>query len=286
MWFILALLAAVSFALSTFYFKKGFANLTVSQSMWLETIVTIFTVGAYYLLRGNFSSVRLGEVFVLGVFATGIYAFHLYAYKKSKISITSSITSLSPLFVAILAYFFLGQTFSFWGIVLIFITIIGVFFISIDPVEMIQLTSFKKITIQSYLKWGVLSLLANIFMDLTAGKILSYSTPTTYLVMLVPAEVAIALPMLLIKKQSAHIFTKKHKLGNTILGALFMSLGTIFFFEAIAVGKVAYVSAVANFSVVFSVSLGLFFLKEKVTKVQFIGMAIVIIGVLLFGFIA
>lgn len=283
MWLFLSLLSAVFFGLSTYFFKKGFKNISIWQSMWLESIVTMVFTVPYVLIRGNLVWNDLGIVFLLGIVIIVVYYFYLMAFHKNYLSITSSVVSLAPIFIAIFAYFFIGQSISLWGGLIIGLIVFGVTLVGFDFTDIKSFKDLKKARIERALLWGGIGMIASTIMDLAAGKIFTFSTPSTYLLILIPAEALVALIVLLIKKEKINIF-KNHqsKLKDTIYGASFMSLGTFTYFEAIAIGKVAYVSAAASFSVVLSLLLGVLFMQEKLRKVQFIGIIVVVIGSMLF----
>jgi len=277
MWLILSLCSAVFFSLSTFFIKKGYSHLSVLKTMLIESIISLLVMCIYLILRQNFQVEGVFLVFLWTIPAYVGYYLYLKAYEKSGLALTSSIISTTPIFLAILAYFIWGQQVSLLGAILIITTVVGVVLIGLTPTELKSLSKLRPFKLEK---------IANLLMDLVAGKVFSFSTPTTYLILLVPSEVLFVGFMSFIKRENINFLNMKlSNLVNTILGTTFMAIATIFFFEAFTIGKLAYVSALTSTDVILSVFLGVFFLKEKISRLQTVGIVIVTIGVIIFSFV-
>ena len=286
MWIILSLCSAVFFSLSTFFIKKGYSYLSVLKTMLIESIISLLVMSIYLVLRQNF---QVEDIFLVSLWSIPAYiGYYLYllSYQKSELALTSSIISTTPIFLAILSYLFWGQQLSSLGAILIILTVIGVVLIGLTPTVLKSLSKLRAIKLEKIVVWSLIGLSANLLMDLVAGKVLSFSNPTTYLILLVPTEVLFVGFMSGIKRENVNFLNIKFSnLVNTILGTTFMAIATIFFFEAFAIGKLAYVSALISTDVILSVLLGVFFFKEKISRFQAIGIVIVTLGVILFSFV-
>lgn len=286
MWLILSLCSAVFFSLSTFFIKKGYSHLSVLKTMLIESIISLLVMCIYLILRQNFQVEGVFLVFLWTIPAYVGYYLYLKAYEKSGLALTSSIISTTPIFLAILAYFIWGQQVSLLGAILIITTVVGVVLIGLTPTELKSLSKLRPFKLEKIVIWSLIGLFANLLMDLVAGKVFSFSTPTTYLILLVPSEGLFVGFMSFIKRENINFLNMKlSNLVNTILGTTFMAIATIFFFEAFTIGKLAYVSALTSTDVILSVFLGVFFLKEKISRLQTVGIVIVTIGVIIFSFV-
>lgn len=284
MWFFLALLSTILFGFSTFFIKKGYKYLSVTQTMAVEAIVGFFLTGIYLFFRRDFQWTQIGLIFLLCLIGYGVYYLYLLTYEKSQLVVASTVIAATPIGVTVLAYFFLKQQITSWGFCLIFLIVLGIILIGCDPNQMKKLMNLKQIKFKKIFLWSLFGLIANIMMDVVDGKILTFTTPVTLLVVLVPTEFIFVGILLAVKRERFDLLNKKPlELKNTLIGTGFMTVATICYFEAIAIGKLGYISAITSSSVIISIFLGLTFLKEKVTRLQILGMSIVVLGVMLFG---
>jgi drug/metabolite transporter (DMT)-like permease len=70
----------------------------------------------------------------------------------------------------------------------------------------------------------------------------------------------------------------------TFLGIV-SALGTIFWFFASALTNAAYVAAVTQVQIAFSLVISRFYFDERIRGVELIGIAIILVGVLIFRFV-
>ena len=283
MWLLYVLVATVLFGLATFGLKKGYKYLTVADTMLVECFTSTFVVLIYYLFsHESFRPDNFLLAFAFSIPAYVGYFLYLKAYEQSDLTLTSSLTSISPIFVAVFGYVVLKQSISWLGIIIILLIILGVILVSVS-------FSGLKITIidSVKIKWGLFGLLGCVLMDSLSSYMSVTSTPITYLMALIPSEIFFLALLVFFKKEKITINLKSgKKLWPTIWGTTFIAVGTIFSFNSYAIGKAAYVSAVLSTSIVISLILGLTLLKEKLRIQQLIGVVIIFVGVILFSLTA
>lgn len=270
---IFLLIITFSWGIGNVLVKKGFQKLTPWQSYAFDAFLIAFPlwVGYGIITGGNLDKVTI-PVIAIALFVSFTYALYYYTINIGEISLTSSIIATYPAFTLILAYFLLHERLNTIASIGIISTVIGVISISIPT----------KINFR-WEKWVILSILVAIgygisgyLQKLALGKIDNAS----YLIVLAIAQV-IAVS---IWRIFHHEHLPKIKFDNLIysfLGIFLFNIGNIAYFIALEKGFASIVVPLSNTYITITVILSLIYLKEKITRIQLLGIISVIIGVVL-----
>lgn len=134
-----ALATAIFWSFSTIYFTRGIANVGVMQinidRIFLSAVfvwITLFIAGIYpsmsfsqcsFLVLSGLSGLVLGDTFLFK------------AFDEIGPRLSQLIMAFSPPLAAILAYIFLDESLSLWGILGIIVTSIGIFLVILEHDE-------------------------------------------------------------------------------------------------------------------------------------------------------
>jgi uncharacterized membrane protein len=88
---------------------------------------------------------------------------------------------------------------------------------------------------------------------------------------------------LIFTRKSIHFNFPKNVLFLSVLSAFFSALGSIFFYFSVLKSNVTLAIPVANMYPLFTIIIGILFLKEKVHKRQIIAFPLILTGLLLIG---
>lgn len=209
-----------------------------------------------------------------------------------EVSINSPVSNTSGAIAGILAFIILGKTMNKWQLMAVSMITFGL--IAIAIVERNNAEEERKqnnVVIDKKYKLGALALIFPILYavidalgtfldDVYLSNLMSpeealISYELTFLLCGIIALIYIVI----IKKEKFELFQEKDK----ILAAVFETAGQFFYVYALDTNSVVIAPMIASYSIV-SVILGRLFLKEKLTKKQYIIIAIVILGIIILGF--
>ncbi len=106
-WFILAIIAAMLWAVGFILVKKGFDNVSPLWTTVISYVVrSVIWIPVVLVLSGfQLRSVSIKNVLVITLAAVGYISLH-YALSKGQIALSGTVVSLYPIFTIILAHFF------------------------------------------------------------------------------------------------------------------------------------------------------------------------------------
>lgn len=277
-WLVLSLLTASIWGISPFFAKKGFENISPLWTNIISGIAAVFIFIPTALLFGNinFSQVTMG-LWILALLVSAAYYMYFYAVSKGEVSLTATIISGYPLSTILLSHLFLSERLSSFqlGAVLIIIT-------SIVLIAMPDRVSDKIIKDRSWVWWGVASALIIGSGDFLSKFIINKIGSFSYLIMLAIAYQVISILNYLIDPNGRRLPEfKLKKFIPTLVGAFSLVLGTNLFFIAMGKNLASLVVPISSVYPVITVTLGIIFLKERISFKQGFGIAGVILGVIM-----
>lgn len=255
--------------------KKGLTYLTPWQSYALDTLVAMVIWIPFGILTGiNFNSLTLSGIMVflfLGIAFAGYY----YVIEKGPISIISPIFNTSPIITTILANLLIGESLTTIQFSAVVMTVIGVVIISI-PEKSRPKKTFGWIlpAIGLTVVWGLDGVLTKYLVE-TIGN-------GTYMFMLAMAQLTAVLGWKMIEKGKHRIPKIPPKfLLPTLLGVLLFNAATITWIFAMDESLASIVAPLSSTSAIITLILSMIFLKEKIRRIQILGIIIAITGAIL-----
>ncbi len=228
-------------------------------ALLLGEISKLLSLGIYYLIF-------LG---VLNLF--GMYTFYK-AMKKKGVALTTPIIYSWAFLAVILGVIFYNESLTFLQALSILLIILGIFLVTNKGSKHIFFDKTFFFAIASMIIWGVFYFLLKI-PNLIFGAII------------VTASIKLftsfsSIPILLKKK--INLFETKHKIMLFIMLVGFLdAFGFLAFNYAVNYAPVSIVAPICSATPALGVLLGVLLLKENILKKQYIGIAVVLAGLVL-----
>lgn len=297
MWFLFALLTSLAWGSADLFYKKG-SDIKDKYS-YIKIITMVGLVmgihGFFYLITNEitfspFQIVRYLPVSALYILSMAIGYVGL---RYIELSISSPIQNSSGAITALLCFIFFRQSLGWISVLGILIISTGIFTISIiEKVEESKNSGFINKEYDVKYQIGFLAIIFPIlyciidglgtFADVVYLDELSLISETDALLAYEFTFFICGLMCLayltLIKKQKFSLLKEKEK-G---MAAIFETIGQFFYVFAMAGNGVIAAPLIASYSII-SIILSRIFLKEKLSKKQYIIIFYVIIGIILLG---
>lgn len=276
--FVTAILIAAADALS----KKAAARQSaylISFSRWIFAmpVLTLMTMQAK-------SSVLISVeviIYIVILIPLEILAMILYvkAIAHHDLSITVPLLSLTPLFLLITGYLFLGETITPLGIAGVLVLLSGIYLMNLSTLREGLLTPFKSVLTNH---GSLLVIIVAIIYTVTStlGKKVVLLTDSAFFSFWYILILSIGImPVIYWNKESPlHVF-KNFKI-NFLIGTL-VGLSAFSLFTAYNYAPVAYVIAIKRTSIIFSVLLGRLMFHEPAFGKRALGAGLAFAGVVL-----
>jgi len=222
-------------------------------------------------------------ILVCGGTGTLYYIFIGSAYDKGDLSVVFPVTrSFGPIFILIFALILLNEKVSFLGLLGILITIFGSYVIHLPSFSSSHLfLPFKAFTGKPFL-FSMAAGACTATYSLINKKNLQMVEPFTLYYLIIWFMTLSLVISLLLKRRGEQIREEfKHNRKNLFLMGLFGFIGAALFLYALQMGKVSYLGAARNVSIVFGVILGSFFLREGYGRIRFFASLLIFAGIIL-----
>lgn len=266
--------------------KKGHDTLSF---LWLALTFSLGIFTFFFFLLGyqHVSIPSRGFIFIF--FSAALHAIYFtflgLVYDRGDLSLVYPIARSAPIFVAIWAIWFLGESLSLPGILGILIVVFGAYIIGfptlsinlfIPPITLLKDRSYQ-------LAW--LTALITSFYSVNDKVGVHYVPPFVYLFFGNILMCFIGTPIVVMRKKA--IFFREWTRNKTpiILGSIMIPSSYLLILYAMRISKVSYIVAIRHLSVVFGVLLGSLILKEEHGKVRFFASLCIFAGVLLIAYL-
>lgn len=299
-----ALLATLSWALCIFPFTQAARRLgPVSLNHFrLLVAVLIMAIISLFFSTNDFLSLFseeflgawlwLGLSGIIGLTIGDHYGFAMYAILGPRLG--SVLTTFAPASTLIISYFLIGEVLSWIGILGMFITIIGIIWISLSKRERLQIPDHGHGSIRLGVIYGLLAaicqgaglvlakrgMLADHSMHSDINPIhatfirLLIATFSLYLYTIIKGNLSkIYVPIL--KNQNNGL---RFAIAGTLLGPILAVSLSLF---TVTLIKASVAQTIFSLVPVFALILAYFFLKEKISYRSFVGVIVAISGVII-----
>lgn len=266
-----------------------FANITSEKIghekafFWSQIAGALLIALCIFFLGASLPSLSLISVTILGGIAYALgYLLFYKGFEIGNISVVSAVVNLQVLFVIAISFFLRGQRLTALQVPAIILILLGVTIVSVNIEDLkkgrVSLLRGVKETLLATVMFGVLFWPLNEFV-VEKANLLTVS--------LITKLTAIAFVFLMSSFQKRSLVIKKTSMKLTILVAL---VGIL---EATAVLAVAYgltfgdgiiVAPVSSALTIVTVGLAIIFSKEKITKLQALGIIAVVGGIVMTAF--
>ena len=292
-WFGFALSATFFWGLSDVSFKRGtnpedkYSHLRIlimiGFIMGLQALVELYKLDFRYNIRTNFIYFPVSFLYILSM------AVDFYGYRYLQISVGSPVASTSGAMAGILSFLVLGKRMS--GIQFVAVSLITIGLILLAILESAETRKESVIIKEKKHNLGAIALifpmiyavvdaLATFLDDVYLSNML---TPEEALISFELTFFAVAVISLfylvIIKKERYNIKEEKFN----IIGGIFETAGQFFYVYALSGNSIVSAPLMSIDSIV-AVIFGRIWLKEKLSKNQYITIVMITIGVFILGF--
>ena len=290
LWVIITILAAFSQNLRSTFQKKLQSDLSDIGATNVRFLFGLPFAIIYFLFLHNSYEVTLTSIpnkFILFALIGGVsqiiatfLLLKIFNYKNFAVGTAYSKTEpIQALFFSILI---LGETISYMGVIGIIIGIFGVIFISYKSNK---LSYDNKPDSKTSIYLGLLSgALFGIAAVMFRGASLSlnldnllYSSGLTLLVALFIQTTLLGIYLIITDKNQ--ILLSFDNLKDCTIVGFFGALASICWFYAMSIQNVAYVRALGQIELVFTILMTLIYFKEKISFREIIGICFILIGI-------
>ena len=291
LWVIITILAAFSQNLRSTFQKKLQSDLSDIGATNVRFLFGLPFAIIYFLFLHNSYEVTLTSIpnkFILFALIGGVsqiiatfLLLKIFNYKNFAVGTTYSKTEpIQALFFSILI---LGETTSYMGVIGIIIGIFGVIFISYKSNK---LSYDNKPDSKTSIYLGLLSgALFGIAAVMFRGASLSlnldnllYSSGLTLLVALFIQTTLLGIYLIITDKNQ--ILLSFDNLKDCTIVGFFGALASMCWFYAMSIQNVAYVRALGQIELVFTILMTLIYFKEKISFREIIGICFILIGII------
>lgn len=248
-------------------------HIQVATAVFITSYTVFFYPDAFYFHKPTFIYALLSSFFF------ALYQhFTAVSYKYADVSLVYPITTSSPFFIMIWAYFILDERVTLFGILGIILVLAGCYIMNITKGKGNKsgmygiLIAFLAAFLYSFGamadKMGVASVNTHLYIMLMADFMSFYSVMFT----------------IISHRKSVTLHRKVHvpvQWKLVILGGFAMAASTVTYRLALIDMQISYASALRQLSSLFGVLMGIFFLKESYGKQRIIGGIVIVAGIML-----
>lgn len=289
-WFLLSLGAAVSdswskasqkWAIDADYYSKYAITITITGlASLLLFLVSYFFIGFPVLKPGFWTAIA-----VTGVLNAVTFPLLLKAYEIGEFSSVYSMILLSPVFLLLTSFIFLGELPTIGGVGGVLLTVLGLAIIA-------RGNSGRHDEVSNFAKGNWLGILVAFIWSVSVNfdKLASqYSSPFfapaiglifialgSFIYALFRKEFALNTAG---KKNELKIFFSAKHYAILLIAALLLALSNVMHNFALLAGPAAYTIAIKRMGILFGVFWGWLFFREKEIKRKLIGAAVAVAGV-------
>jgi len=254
-------LFGLPFVIIYFLFLNYFSNTTFQIS---NINITFFI----YCLFGGLSQII--ATFLL-----------LKIFKTSNFSVATSYSKTEPIQAALFGFILLNDSISLMGFIGILIGLVGIVITSIKKLN------FKNIVFNISVLYGLLSgalfgLSAVMFRGASHSLFsLDYVLTSSFTLLIAISIQTFILTLYIVFKDIKQFNLLYTNLQDGLTVGFFGALASICWFYAMSVQNVAYVRALGQIELIFTILASIFYFKEKIILRQLIGIFVIFLGLLL-----
>lgn len=286
-WFVYAFICALSLATADALSKKALDDNTDPYIVaWVRTG---YAAPFIAVIIPFIDIPELDRIFFIITFLAvplDIIAVLLYirAIKVSPLSLTLPFLSLTPVFLIVTSYIFLGEKPDEFGFIGVILVVIGAYLLNVHTISQGFLAPFKAIAKE---KGSVLMIIVAFLFSIGAclGKIaVQHSSPEFFSVIYI-FLLSLVL-FIIISLKSKHFLSKliSRPIPFIFIGLL-IAIMVITHLKAISLIEVSYMVSVKRLSILFGVLYGIMFFKETNIKERFLGATVMVSGIIVIAVI-
>ncbi len=262
------------------YLIKRSENKHIFTALSKIAEITIFAIPAiYFLTYTDFKISFLVLVVVASIITFLNYFFLASAYKYGDLSLVYPVSRSSIIFLPIFAYFFIGETIDFIGIIAIILILLGTFVMHLDSFDKKGVRSIVTNISNKGSIYALLAALAVAGYTLWDKISISKMEPFLYFYLYTFIIACFYNTFTFSKFSKKEIKNEWSKNKSEIIQVgFFNSFTYILILTALTMSKATYVGGLRQLSIVIGAFLGYKLLGENLNKPKIVGILISVIG--------
>lgn len=275
---VFALLCAVFVGFSQISLRKSYKEMSPSIAFLFDSIFGLFIWVPLAVFMGISSGANFGEALIFALISAILSeAMVFYALSHGELSVTATVIATYPVYTVIFSRI-INQEYMSMGIVLFVI-------LTISGSIVASLPSKSEIKINKAVIWPFVAAICIGLSDTISKGYINRSGDFSFLMMLGLIQIPIALAYLKIEKESfldsvEGVLKRFNDYKYALLGGLFNIVGTGFLWLSFSYAPASIASPITGSNGVFTVLLSRFLLKEKISKIKYLGIFLAFVGVI------
>ena len=290
-WIIITIVAAFSQNIRSTYQKKLKSKMSNISSTYTRFLFGLPFVLIYFLFLYNFTNstflieninINFIKLCFIGGISQILATFLLIKmFSYNNFSVATSYSKTEPIQAALIGFIILSESISLLGLIGIIIGIIGIVITSINVVELKY--SFKNYTFLYGLFSGSLFGLSAVLFRSASHSLYSQdyllTSSFTLLVAITIQTLILSIYILYRDKQQFNLLFSNS--SDAFVVGFFGALASICWFYAMSIQNVAYVRALGQIELIFSLLISYSYFKEKISLNQIIGIFVIFISLII-----
>lgn len=274
-----ALIGATGFGTANIIIKKSLANLSIPQTLMMSTLSGVFFLLLFSLLSNGFEVVTSGLLLTAALLACGEVLLYLVLYKTfdvSNVTVATAVSGTYPLLATLFTVLVFSETLPLNKVGFIALLVLGGIITSIDWHGVFKNGFDKKDLVKGFGWIAATTGLHALYFPLLGNFTSTGSWEMKLLLIKIFSAVALFIIFYLIKKEK--ILPPRDRVPFTSLLGLLEVIGWAGFSWATnsTEGQTAILIAALNSSALVTAILAYFFLNEKLSKIQYLGILMIV----------
>ena len=293
-WIPITIFAAFSQNLRSIYQKKLQKNISNISSTYTRFLFGLPFVFIYFLFLYNYSNttflvsnINLQFIFycLIGGISQIIATFLLLKiFMTNNFSVATAYSKTEPIQAAFFGFILLSDPISFIGFIGIVIGLIGIMITSIKKVNL-TINFFNLSVFYGLLSGSLFGLAAVLFRGASHSLFsIDYILTSSFTLLIAIGIQTLILTIYILIKDIKQFYLLYLNWKDSLIVGFFGAFASIGWFYAMSVQNVAYVRALGQIELIFTILASIFYFKEKIIKTEILGILITLTGILIILF--
>ena len=290
-WIPITIIAAFSQNLRSIYQKKLQKNISNISSTYTRFLFGLPFVFIYFLFLYNYSNttflvsnINLQFMFycLIGGISQIIATFLLLKiFMTNNFSVATAYSKTEPIQAAFFGFILLSDPISFIGFIGILIGLIGIMITSNKNVDL-SINFFNLSVFYGLLSGSLFGLAAVLFRGASHSLFsIDYILTSSFTLLIAIGIQTLILTMYILFKDIKQFYLLYLYWKDGLIVGFFGAFASICWFYAMSIQNVAYVRALGQIELIFTILASIFYFKEKIIKTEILGIMITLTGILI-----
>ena len=293
-WIPITIFAAFSQNLRSIYQKKLQKNISNISSTYTRFLFGLPFVFIYFLFLYNYSNttflvsnINFKFIFycLIGGISQIIATFLLLKiFMTNNFSVATAYSKTEPIQAAFFGFILLSDPISFIGFIGILIGLIGIMITSSKKVDL-NINFFNLSVFYGLLSGSLFGLSAVLFRGASHSLFsIDYILTSSFTLLIAIGIQTLILTIYILFKDIKQFYLIYLNWKDSLIVGFFGAFASICWFYAMSVQNVAYVRALGQIELIFTILASIFYFKEKIVKTEILGIMTTLVGILIILF--